>query len=180
LCPFENGRSLQSMLPPIPLCSATSASRSDINFKYNIPPPRNAVARREWLYYDISALAGAVTLGTATTHCGSSRDPRGVFDVFFRTRHARHRRRCLLVRNRVLFAGEDQRVSRIRDRGFQNCKLGFVCISRNIESFRPGCFSNGHVDCIAFESNDHPKIVASECFSFVRSLTFVSVPTICN
>jgi hypothetical protein len=75
-----------------------------------------------------------------------------------------------------MYEGDLHRVSEIECRGLEDCKLGFVCISRNLEIFGDGCFSNGRIQLMVFEANYKLRSLNCDCFAFVRELSGFSIP----
>jgi hypothetical protein len=73
--------------------------------------------------------------------------------------------------------GECYVVVGIPERGLEDIRMGFLCVSRSLKSFGTGSFSNGRIHFIGFESDYHFRTVGSDCFAFVSRLVGFSIPT---
>jgi hypothetical protein len=162
-----------SMLPSFALSTPASSQTTGTIFQ------DHRKHRCQRLYYEIAASDHHATLRKTILARDSSPQCSGVFDDFVWVGRGKFQI-SLFIRNSVLWAGERHAVVRILERGLEACKLGFVCVSRNIESFGCGSFSGSDIHFIAFESNPRIRLLGWDCFTFVSCLPGFSIPTIEN
>jgi hypothetical protein len=108
-----------------------------------------------------------------------NRNLSGVEDDLVHTQ-ASLRSDSLSIRNCIFFRGNFFPVLAVQARGFETCRFGFVCLSRNVEVLGPQCFGDAAVHFFTLEPYSHLRTSPRDCFAFVAHLVSVSICAIQN